>query len=81
MNKPHDPLPLSPAIQNFARQDNTAWSEAEWPALREGARVGATPPPGRPKAGCAPSGGSDRAAGAWGLSTFHQHCTAQPSGW
>ncbi len=82
MNKPHALLALSPAIRNFARQDNPPWPEAEWPALREGARVGVSPPPGRPKAGCAPSGGSDREAGAWGPSSpphesAHLHVSGQ----
>ncbi|MDE1979179.1 MAG: xanthine dehydrogenase molybdopterin binding subunit, partial [Betaproteobacteria bacterium] len=82
MKKPHDLLARSPAIPNFSRQDNPPWPEAEWPALREGARVGATPPPGRPKAGCPPLGGSDQEAGAWGPSTpphesAHLHVSGQ----
>jgi 2-C-methyl-D-erythritol 4-phosphate cytidylyltransferase len=35
-------------------------------ALRAAIEANAPPPPGRPKAGAAPSGGSERAAGAWG---------------
>ena len=35
-------------------------------ALRAAIEANAPPPPGRPKAGAAPSGGSERTAGAWG---------------
>ncbi|MHB1668373.1 xanthine dehydrogenase molybdopterin binding subunit [Thiomonas sp.] len=44
MNKPRDPLPTPPATPGFARHGTPAWAEAEWPALREGARVGVSPP-------------------------------------
>lgn len=44
MNKPRDPVPTLPAIANFSRDGRTSWSEADWSALSEGARVGVSPP-------------------------------------
>lgn len=48
MNKPFDPLPTAPEkgpeIADFARSEDHPWPESEWPALRQGARVGVSPP-------------------------------------
>ncbi len=44
MNKPVEPLHTVPAMAGFARHGAPAWAEAEWPALRDGARVGVSPP-------------------------------------
>ena len=44
MNKPVEPLHTVPAMAGFARHRAPAWAEAEWPALRDGARVGVSPP-------------------------------------
>ncbi|MBN2690929.1 MAG: xanthine dehydrogenase molybdopterin binding subunit [Burkholderiaceae bacterium] len=44
MNNLFNPLQTAPEITDFARSDAHPWPEAEWPALREGARVGVSPP-------------------------------------
>jgi xanthine dehydrogenase large subunit len=82
MNKLFDPLPTAPNLTDFAPSDTHPLPETAWPALRGGASVGDSPPPGRPKAGCAPSGGSDGIAGARGHSTpphesAHLHVSGQ----